>query len=525
MNENPATILVVDDTPTKRYILGSWLRRAGHDVVEATCGEQALSLVAAILPDLVILDVRLPDIDGYEVCERIKADPATLAIPVIQISAHAIAVADRAHGLDRGADAYMAEPIEPEEFIATVQATLRYYRARQRAERMAQRLGELTQVTLEINASTTFDRLLRVAVEGTSTILGRRSSALAIAVDGRIRHYFVTNPGTPATLLSAAQDTLDRVTRLALGSASGTAEFTVPRKVWLEVLPDTVIRSEVSAVVSRTKVGRPPVYLGVEGVDPLDPDELNLLKQLGQALALAVDALRAYAEEHMIALTLQRSFLPSHIPPTPGLELAVRYQPAIDNVEVGGDFYEVLRLGDRLLVGIGDVQGHSLHAATIMAELRHALRALVVEEHDLGRVMGRLNDVLRNYHPAMTATVCLLLIDPVTGAVELANAGHIPPVIVADGEARYLGWGNLLMGAAHEVYRVDRLEIPEKGALLMFTDGLIEDRDVPLDHSLEVVRQIAASSDEDLEVFCDRLIDHFGAREDDVAIVALRRTG
>ncbi|MFC4584649.1 fused response regulator/phosphatase [Sphaerisporangium corydalis] len=524
MNENTATILVVDDTPTKRYILGSWLRRAGHEVVEATCGEEALDLVHALAPDLVILDVRLPDIDGYEVCERIKADPATTAIPVIQISAHAIAVSDRAHGLDRGADAYMAEPIEPEEFIATVQATLRYYRARQRAERMALRLGELTQVTLEINASTTFDELLRVAVEGTAAILGRRSGAIAIAVDGRIRRYAVIHPGEPARSLGTPQDTLERITRLALGDAAGTAEFTVSRDAWLKILPDAEIRAGVSAVVSRTKSGRSPVYVGVEGIEPLDADELNILKQLGQALALAVDALRTYAEEHMIALTLQRSFLPTHIPVTPGLELAVRYRPAIDNVEVGGDFYEVLRVGDRLLVGIGDVQGHSLHAATVMAELRHALRAFVVEEHDLGRLMGRLNDVMRRYHPSMTATVCLLLVDPLTGVVDLANAGHIPPIIVSGSDARYLGWGNLLIGAAHEDYRVDRLQIPENGALLMFTDGLIEDRHIPLDHSLEVVRQIATSFDKDLEVFCDRLIDHFGPREDDVAVVALRRT-
>ncbi|GII60452.1 hypothetical protein Skr01_05370 [Sphaerisporangium krabiense] len=525
MTEKPGTILVVDDTPTKRYILGSWLRRAGHDVVEATCGEEALRLVRAISPDSVILDVRLPDIDGYEVCERIKADPLTTAIPVIQISAHAIAVTDRAHGLYRGADAYMAEPIEPEEFIATVQAALRYYRARQRAERMAKRLSELTNVTLQMSASTTFDKLLRVAVEGASQILDRRAGALAVALDGRVRRYAAIEPGGMSRGLGAPDDSLDKVTAATLGTSAGTAEFTMARDEWLGIIPDTDVVSGITAVVSRTRSERPAVVLGVDRSEALDSDELDILKQLGQALALAVDALRAYAEEHMIALTLQRSFLPSHIPPTPGLELALRYEPATDNVEVGGDFYEVMRLGDRLLVGIGDVQGHSLHAATVMAELRHALRALVVEEQDLGRLMGRLNDVLRRYHPSMTATVCLLLIDVASGVVEVANAGHIPPIIVADGKAHYHDWGNLLIGAAPEEYRVDRLRLPGNGALLMFTDGLIEDRDVPLDQSLEVVRRIAESFDRDLEVFCDRLIAHFGAREDDVAVVALRRTG
>ncbi|GII78305.1 hypothetical protein Sru01_32870 [Sphaerisporangium rufum] len=524
MNENPATILVVDDTPTKRYILGSWLRRVGHEVVEATCGQEALEKVRAISPDLVILDVRLPDIDGYEVCERIKGDPTTAAIPVIQISAHAISVLDRAHGLDRGADGYMAEPIEPEEFIATVQATLRYYRARQRAELMAHRLGALTQVTLKINASATFDQMLRAAVEGTAEILDRRAGALAMGLDGRTRRCSVIVPGDEAIYQPVVPDALDRVSAIALGDAAGTAEFSATLGEWLRVVPNATIRIGMFGVISRTRVGRTPVVLGVEALEDLDADEANILKQLCQALAIAADALRTYAEEHLIALTLQRSFLPSHIPSPAGLELAVRYQPAVDNVEVGGDFYEVMRLGDRLLVGIGDVQGHSLHAATIMAELRHALRALAVEERDLGRLMGRLNDVLRHYHPGMTATVCLLLMDTATGEIEMANAGHIPPVIVGDGEAVYLDWGNLLIGAAPERYRVDRLRIPPEGALLMFTDGLIEDRDVPLDQSLEVVRTLAMSAGQDLEAFCDRLIDHFGPREDDVAIVALRRT-
>jgi hypothetical protein len=418
----------------------------------------------------------------------------------------------------------MAEPIEPEEFIATVHAALRYSRARTRAERIAQRLRHLTQINLEINSASTFGELMRVAVEGAAGVLGRRSGALAVALDGGIRRYTAMEPGSHAVRLSAPTDILNKVSGLALGEAAGTAELTLSRAAWLEILPASDTRADVYGVLSRTKVGRPPVYLGVEGVKPLDPDELDILKQLGQTIALAVDALRAYAEEHLIALTLQRSFLPARVPQVPGLELAVRYQPAVDNVEVGGDFYEVLPLGDRLLVGIGDVQGHSLHAATVMAELRHGLRALAVEGCHLGKILGRLNDLLRLHHPSLTATVCLLLIDPVTGEVEMSNAGHIPPVIIGDGHARYHGWGNLLIGAATETYRVDRFTLPRKGAILLFTDGLIEDRDVPLDKSMEVVRQLSMTFDKDPELFCDRLIDHFGAREDDVAVVALRRT-
>src|SRR5690606_19565466 len=85
-DSGPANVLVVDDTPAKRYVMSSWLRRAGHHVVEAAGGEEALTVIGAYHPDLVILDVRLPDLSGFEVCERIKADPGTAAIPVIQVS-------------------------------------------------------------------------------------------------------------------------------------------------------------------------------------------------------------------------------------------------------------------------------------------------------------------------------------------------------------------------------------------------------------------------------------------------------
>ncbi|WP_030904034.1 fused response regulator/phosphatase [Streptosporangium amethystogenes] len=523
MGSSGATVLVVDDTPTKLYILSSWLRRSGHQVVQATGGLEALTKVRELQPDLVVLDVRLPDISGYEVCEQIKADAATSSIPVIQISGAAITPADRAHGLERGADAYLAEPVEPDEFAATVEATLRYYRARQRAELMARRLAALTKVTLSMNSAETFDELLSTAVEGASRILERQAGTLALPPDGRVRRFTAIPPENAAVAKAATQETLTRLSAMSLGNAAGTQAFTIPLAEWTALVPDTKISGDVSAVVCRTKLGRPPVYLGVDGVPPLDADESNVLRQLGQALALALDALRAYAEEHAIALTLQRSLLPTRIPEVPELTISWRYQPAVDNIEVGGDFYEVLRLGHRVLIAIGDVQGHSLLAATVMAELRHALRASVIGTSDLSTSMALLNDVLRRYHPGMTATVCLLLLDPATGEMEVANAGHIPPLLISDGQARYHQLGNLLLGVAEESYRVDRVNVPEGSSVLMFTDGLIEDRDKLLDESLEVVRHLAEDVEEELEAFCDRLIERFGAREDDVALVMFRR--
>ena len=143
-----ARVLLVDDDEAKRYLMSTWLRRAGHTVIEAGTGREALEQARSA--DLVLLDVNLPDMIGYDVCRQIKADPATAAIPVIQISATAVQVADRARGLTQGADAYLADPNEPEELLAVVLAALRYSRARQRAERTAALLTALTGVALDI---------------------------------------------------------------------------------------------------------------------------------------------------------------------------------------------------------------------------------------------------------------------------------------------------------------------------------------------------------------------------------------
>jgi PAS domain S-box-containing protein len=132
----PPSILYVDDDDANRLAFSMVLRHAGFNTREAATGGDALRL-AAERPDLIILDVNLPDIDGFEVCRRIKAHPATSSIPVLHMSAVYVRSEDKTHGLQGGADGYLIKPIEPAEVVATVQALLRIHRAEEAARTAA----------------------------------------------------------------------------------------------------------------------------------------------------------------------------------------------------------------------------------------------------------------------------------------------------------------------------------------------------------------------------------------------------
>lgn len=131
------TILHVDDNEANRYAVNRMLKRVGFNVIEAVTGEAALELVDQARPDLIILDVKLPGIDGFEVCRRIKANPTTAFIPVLHLSASFVESRDKAQGLDSGADGYLAQPVEPIELIATVRALLRIRQAEESALTLA----------------------------------------------------------------------------------------------------------------------------------------------------------------------------------------------------------------------------------------------------------------------------------------------------------------------------------------------------------------------------------------------------
>src|SRR5208283_3673339 len=123
MPEKRPRILIVDDREQNRYVLCRILERAGYHCESATSGKETLERVQS-LPDIVILDVHLPDLSGYDVCRKIKNNPQTAQVPVLQISASFVANEDKAKALEVGADGYLTHPIDPVVLVATIRSLL-----------------------------------------------------------------------------------------------------------------------------------------------------------------------------------------------------------------------------------------------------------------------------------------------------------------------------------------------------------------------------------------------------------------
>jgi DNA-binding response OmpR family regulator/serine phosphatase RsbU (regulator of sigma subunit) len=590
--EDPkALVLVVEDNEPHRYILRSWLERAGHTVVEAGDGTDALCLLdergrtGRPLPELALVDVHLPDMSGFEVCERIKGGRYTAGMPVIHVSATAIAAADRTQGLDRGADAYLTEPIAPGELLATVSATLRYTRARIRAEQLAVRLGVLNEVTLEIYGADQATALAAATARGARRLFGADAVVLARSPHSDAVYCTCVGATGPARTRQAPAGALDELAPGALANRTGVVIVQAPAEQWPDwpdaadlagaaeadsgdagsggtadgsrwagsdssagsadpaenidlartiaadqtgpeehtaAAPPRLGAGLFTVAAARTKRGRPPVLLALDLVCEADEDR-KLLSQLAQACALALEALRSYAEEHALAVTLQRALLPARLARADGVELAVSYLPATAENEIGGDFYESVETDAGLLLVVGDVAGHSMDAAIVMGGLRHTLLAYALDGHPPHMLLQKLDHLMYGQWPGWTASVCLALIAPDRRSVQFANAGHIPPLLITPGDAQFVREHGPMLGCDLPQPAAVRRELSAHSGVLLVTDGLIESRRVDLATSLEQLRSAAAQAPGRPQDLCQSLLATFRRpQEDDIVVFAAR---
>jgi serine phosphatase RsbU (regulator of sigma subunit)/CheY-like chemotaxis protein/anti-sigma regulatory factor (Ser/Thr protein kinase) len=511
-------VLVVDDVEEHGDVVGTWLREAGYEVIEAATGAEALHAVDTGTVDLVTLDVDvdLPDMSGMEVCERIKGAERTAALPILQLSGTEVDATN-------ASDAHLVEPVESEELLATVDALLRYSAPRRKAVRIAGYLRRLHLATLAVGAASSPEALMAAVADGIGSIFGLPAVAAMIVV-GRRSLVAVSQPAHPTTV-RPCRPTLPLDTA-AIVAADGV--------VAVSALAETPVPDGVDSFLGAPIVDRAGAVLGavlVAAVDEVasteDADEVQVvLDQLAHAISVSVDNLRAFELEHSISLTLQRSLLPDESTKPPGMAVAVRYEAAAAHTEVGGDFYELIELDDGpVLAAVGDVVGHSLSAAIVMAQLRNGLRAYALDGHQPTAIIERLDRLLRRFHPGITATLCLVLIDRDRGRATVANAGHIAPLLVRAGEAGFVEPHGPLIGMGFPAPPTAFVDLAPRDTLLLVTDGLVERRQENIDLGLKRLVEAASTWRGDLDQLCDRVLREVGPgadTSDDIALLALR---
>lgn len=527
------TVLVVDDVADSRYALAAVLSRAGHRVVPVATGHEALTeldtrLRKGNLPDVALIDVNLPDMSGFELCRRLKERPRMAGLPVVHCSAVAVVPDDRCQALDEGAEAYLTMPAEPEAIEAAVRAAARAARLRADGQAQVRRLRLLSETIVTIQAARSLQELVDAAADGTARLTGSAAAVFVLDQDDELYRGLSRDRTTVALPDEGAHRTVAGLLRRLTRGQAGVQITTVPAPLWPAGFFRPGVQHDARLALVVTQDGKAPVCLAAptRGLRRAGPEAEALLAQLAQATALAAEPLLMYQVERHVALTLQHSFLPQphRLPELPGIDVVVRYVPASRETEIGGDFYAALRTREGALAAVGDVVGHSLEAATVMVEIRHALRAYCVEESDPAVLAERLDQMLQIYHPDVTATVCLALIDPTTGRTRIANAGHIPPLIIRDtGSADYIKVTGPLLGVGLPHPPPTELFLEPTDRLLMVTDGLIENRGTDLEVSMEHLRAAATGALPGLDALCDTLLACFGhEREDDIAMLALQ---
>lgn len=259
-------------------------------------------------------------------------------------------------------------------------------------------------------------------------------------------------------------------------------------------------------------------------------DELSLLGLLADRTSLAVRHARRYEHERGVVETLQRSLLPPSLPLVPGFTMAARYLPAEADSRVGGDWYDVVALeGGRVAVAIGDVSGHGIRAASMMGQLRNALRAYAFDGYAPAVAAGRLDRLVRQLETGWYATLAYAVIEMEGDTITLANAGHPAPVVVTpDGEARFLderGGSPLGTARSPESFTETSYPLPPGSLLFFYTDGLVERRGTPLLESLTALCEVVAAGPKEPEALCEHVREALlgeGLPRDDVAFIAVR---
>ena len=253
-------------------------------------------------------------------------------------------------------------------------------------------------------------------------------------------------------------------------------------------------------------------------------DDLTLAEDVAARTAMYVEASRSFEHQRRVADTLQQAFRPRDLPKVLGLDISAAYRPGSADMDVGGDWYDVVIMDDRRVAfAIGDVMGHGVEAAAVMAEIRSGLRAHLYAQSDPGRCLGYVDKLLANSKERdMFATGAVAYYDRDDNRLTLANAGHpLPYVRRRSGSVEPLGVSTTLLGLNLGA-RAESIHDLEPGDIVVFfTDGVVEDRALTFDAGIARLEAALLDSAEPGAII-DELLAISLAPTDDRTLLAFR---
>ena len=390
-----------------------------------------------------------------------------------------------------------------------------------------QRLAALERITDAALSSLSIDQLLRELLYRISDILGSDTAAILLLDEsGRLLH---------ARAAKGIEEEVEQGVKIPVGRGFAGRIAAERRAIFIEDVDHADILNPILREKGiRSLLGVPLLVeqrvLGVLHIGSLVPrsftaGEAALLQLAADRAAIAIEHATLY-EQRQLAEQLQRRLLPTDLPATAGLQLASRYLPASQE-SLGGDWYDAFAIGSgQVIVAIGDVVGHGIPAATVMAQLRTALRAYAVEGHAPGEVLELVNRLMTGLGPRAMTTLAYAAIDSERAALELVVAGHPPPLLIpAAGEPSFLeAAAGMPLGVSELArYRAQTFAFEPGATLLLYTDGLVETRSEPIDAGLKRLRELAVGNG-GVEALCARIVSRLvpSRRHDDVAMLAAR---
>jgi len=492
-------ILIVDDTPTNVSVVSGVLKDSYRTKV-ATNGERALAIVSGPeKPDLILLDVTMPDMDGFEVCRRLKANPDTREIPIIFLTARTDYV-DEIKGFEAGAVDYIHKPFSAPIVLARVKTHLAVQASLAQAR---QGSSEQSFVSSEALAKV-LASLHPIDLQSGDVLIhqGDASDAAYFLNGGSLLVYVETSYG-PVSLATLQGPSLVGEIGALTGLARTTSVkaltpaqvFRIARAQLFELSQKSpeLLMSVVRQLGQQIDSVNRAVALYTNALAALGTREFNskILDELANPspqLAEFSTAFRRFADEILSkrrqeaemasAALIQQSFLPKQSAMNVAdsdVEIEAKIRPTR---EVGGDFYDFYMLdADRLAIMIGDVCGKGIPASLFMAVVVTVLRTAAREEPDAASTIARANTVLcRDNAASLFATAFYAVLDLRSGALQYCNCGHNAPVLIpASGEPRrLLSTGLPLALFADRPATASSIQLNPGDNLVLFTDGVTE---------------------------------------------------